>query len=290
MRASLFIGRGWGGVFAVLAFLLSSCTAARHVPVSPVSEGQAAAVWEAYDAYSAARAAENGPYRLSLSLRMGEKGGTQRATAVLWSNGEAMRAARSGQLGQLGQTAGFGPVRLDVMAGFGTVVARVREAPGEFVAYSPRDNKAMTYSGRGRVRLNMGLPAPFGLRDVAALARGRFHEVFGRAPGRAAGAENGNVAFAIAYDERAGVLELGPDGLPVRWREDGERGWIMEIDYAADDAGVLRPRTVRLVDGEGRSAVLLVKKREQPERRFTADQLALHLPAGVRLEPVRQGR
>lgn len=285
MRASLFISCR-GGLFALLcaAFLLASCTAARRAPLPPVSEREAAAVWKAYDVYAAARATEDGPYRIGVSLRMGEKGGTRRATAVIWSNGDASRALSPGQ------AAVFGPVRLDVMAGFGTVVARVREAPGEFLAYSPRDNKAVTYSGRGRVRLNMGLPAPFGLRDVTALLRGRFHEVFGRIPGRAASADDGNVAYAIAYGERAGMLELRPDGLPARWREDGERGWTMEIEYASDDAGVPRPRTVRLADGEGRSAVLLVKHREKPERLFTADQLSLNLPAGVRLEPVRQGR
>lgn len=279
MRVPLFISRGRGGLFVLLcaAFLLSSCTAARRAPApSPVSGSDAAAVWEAYDAYAAARAMEDGPYRIGASLRVGEKGGTRRATAVIWGNGD--------------EAAAPGPVRLDVMAGFGTVVARVREAPGEFVAYSPRDNKAMTYSGRGRVRLNMGLPAPFGLRDVTALLLGRFHEVFGRIPGRATDAGDGKVAYAIAYGERAGTLELRPDGLPVRWREEGAQGWSMEIDYAADDAGVPRPHTVRLVDGEGRSAVLLVKNRETPGQRFTADQLSLKLPAGVRLEPVRQGR
>lgn len=315
MRAPLFMfaRRGSVWLFILCCLALSACTAGRQGPSvvapGPVSDEQAASVWAAYNAYAAAREAEGGPYRIGVSMRIGQEGDTRRVTGVVWSNGEAPRALQapsasgtsgaSGTYGAAGaygaDTAFSGPVRLDVMAGFGTVVARLREAPGEFMAFSPRENKALTYTGRGRVRLNMGLPAPFGLRDLSALLRGRFHEVFGRAGnGRALGVREGNVAYALEGSERAGTLELRPDGLPVRWREHGEQGWSMELDYAEDSAGgegvAPLPRTLRLVDTQGRSAVVLVKNREKPAQRFTADQLALKLPAGVRIEPVREGR
>ena len=298
---SMFSRQGIVWLFMVCCLALSACTAGRQGPSvvapGPVSDEQAASVWAAYNAYAEAREAEEGPYRIGVSMRIGQEGDTRRVTGVVWSNGETPRASRaSGESGALGaDPAVFGPVRLDVMAGFGTVVARLRESPGEFMAFSPRENRAVTYTGRGRVRLNMGLPAPFGLRDLSALLRGRFHEVFGRAGnGWALGVHDGNVTYALEGNERAGTLELRPDGLPVRWREQGERGWSMELDYAGDSAGSETgdplPRTLRLVDAQGRSAVVLVKKREQPAQHFTADQLALKLPPRVRIEPVREGR
>lgn len=278
---------------AALFALLSACAPTRQPQGTLVPPADAVAAWNAYDVYASDREAENGPYRINASLRFGEKGDTRRVVVLMWSNGERPQAPRAGTGGPRGEDPSvYGPIRLDVTAGFSTLVARLREGEDGFVAFSPRENKAMVYKGGGRVRLNIGTPVPFGLRDFSGLLRGRFHEVFGPAQGTdPVFTAKGNLVYTLSGGDRPGTLELRPDGLPVRWEENGGTGWSMSIDYEAEDGEViLRPHKISLVHPEGRSAILLVKSREKPARGFTADQLALTLPPGVEVEAVRAGR
>jgi len=45
-----------------------------------------------------------------------------------------------------------------------------------------------------------------------------------------------------------------------------------------------------LTHPDGYTAILLVKDRQKPEGRFSDAQLSLDLPAGVDVEPIKQGR
>lgn len=270
--------------------LLSACGAVRQQQGTPVPPEQAVAAWNAYDIYATDRESENGPYRVNASVRFGEKGDTRRVVVLIWGNGDTPQKAKSGDTGTA--EALPGAIRMDVMAGLGPLVARLREAPGEFIAYTPRENSAMVYHGRGRVRVNIiGSPLPFGLRDFTALLRGRFHEVFGPAEGlHPVFTPKGNIVYTLEGGDRDGSLELRPDGLPARWQEKGSKGWSMSLDYEAEENGVLRPYKMVLEDPEGRNAIFLVKNRERPGKHFSAEQLALPLPPETKIEPVREGR
>lgn len=133
-----------------------------------------------------ARASDHDPYRLSGSLRYGSQGDTRRVETLLWSNG-------------------YLPIRLDVMAGIGALVARIQETQDSFTAYAPNENKAIVHKGPQRVQLNFGRPVPFSLRDFSSLMRGRFHEVFGAAEGLNPRAlPNGDIAFTLSGRHPAG--------------------------------------------------------------------------------------
>ena len=82
-----------------------------------------------------------------------------------------------------------------------------------------------------------------------------------------------------------GMLELRPDGLPVRWS--AEKGWVMDITY--DDGNPPLPYKFKLTHPDGYSAILLVKDRQKPNAAFRDDQLALELPAGTIIEPIKKG-
>lgn len=277
---------------ALALVFLAGCTARTQPKGVAVPVDQAVAAWNAYDLYASDREAENAPYRLNASVRFGKEGDTRRVVVLIWSNGEAVAAGVTGAAGREGLTPAVDPIRMDVMAGMGSVVARLREARGEFVAYTPGEASAMVYNGRGRVRVNIGTPLPFGLRDFTALLRGRFHEVFGPVEGTApVFSAKGNIIYTLVGGDRQGTLELRPDGLPVRWEENGKDGWIMDLDYEVWEGEFLqRPYKISLADADGRSAILLVKNREMPPRRFTTEQLALPLPPDTRIEQVREGR
>ena len=235
---------------ALLVLSLQACaTRGTEIGTSAPSDASNAA-WQAYQGYAYARASDHDPYRLSGSLRYGSQGDTRRVETLLWSNG-------------------YLPIRLDVMAGIGALVARIQETQDSFTAYAPNENKAIVHKGPQRVQLNFGRPVPFSLRDFSSLMRGRFHEVFGAAEG---------------LNPRA-LLELRPDGLPVRWS--AEKGWVMDITY--DDGNPPLPYKFKLTHPDGYSAILLVKDRQKPNAAFRDDQLALELPAGTIIEPIKKG-
>ena len=247
---------------ALLALTLQACATRGVEQGTPASD----ATWRAYQAYASARGSDHDPYRLGGSLRFGTPGDTRRVTLLLWSNG-------------------YLPIRLDVMAGVGAIAARIRETQDSFTAYSPNENKAIVHEGPQRIQLNFGKPVPFALRDFSALMRGRFHEVFGAAEGLNPQAlPNGDIAYTLSGGLLAGTLELRPDGLPVRWSE--ADGWTMDIGY--EDGNPPLPYKFKLVHPGGYTAILLVKDRQKPDARFADGQLALDIPAGTAIEPIKK--
>ena len=138
---------------ALFALSLQACaTRGPEIGASAPSDASSAA-WQAYQSYASARASDHGPYRLGGSLRYGSQGDTRRVETLLWSNG-------------------YLPIRLDVMAGIGALVARIQETQDSFTAYAPNENKAIVHKGPQRVQLNFGRPVPFSLRDFSSLMRG----------------------------------------------------------------------------------------------------------------------
>lgn len=154
------------------------------------------------------------------------------------------------------------------------------------MAYVPNENKAIVHKGPQRVQLNFDRPVPFSLRDLSSLMHGHFHEVFGAAEGLNPRAlPNGGIVSTLPGGILPGMLELRPDGLSARWSV--EKGRVMDITY--DDGNPLLPYKLKLTHPDGYSAILPVKSRQKPNAAFRDDQLALELPAGVIIEPVKKG-
>ena len=255
----------------LMTTMLQGC-APRVVPGVPAPADQADAAWHAYRSWAQGNDAEAGPFRLNASLRYktGEHDGN-RVVALLWSNGEV-------------------PLRLDIMAGIGATVARIREDDTTFLAYSPNENKAYYHNGDGRALLSFGVPVPFSVPDLAYLLNGRFGRVFDDARADARLVADGGIAYTLPRGRVRGMLELSPEGRPRHWTDTppGEKqaGWDMRIDY--DEAVPPLPRKITITHAKGYSAILLVKERERPQA-FTGEQLGLELPEGAEVLPLRQG-
>ena len=109
---------------ALLVLSLQACaTRGTEIGTSAPSDASNAA-WQAYQGYASARASDHDPYRLSGSLRYGSQGDTRRVETLLWSNG-------------------YLPIRLDVMAGIGALVADVR--PGNPARFGPQHPQAQIH-------------------------------------------------------------------------------------------------------------------------------------------------
>jgi len=259
----------------VAAALAQGC-APRVAPGVPAPQAEADAAWHAYRSWAQSNEADAGPFRINASLRYktGEHDGN-RVVALLWSNGDV-------------------PLRLDIMAGIGATVARIREDDTTFLAYAPNENRAYYHSGElnrgGRALLSFGVPVPFSVPDLANLLNGRFAKVFDDAYADPRLVADGGIAYTLPRGRVRGMLELSPEGLPRRWTDappgEPQAGWDMRIDY--DDAMPPLPRKITITHAKGYSAILLVKERERPQD-FTGEQLGLVLPEGTEVLPLREG-
>lgn len=255
--------------FALLCVALLLCACARQpsapgTPMGEAGEGPAR-LWQAY---ADAGAAPEAPYRLQLSLRFGEEGNTRRVTALLWGNGGR-------------------ELRLDVMAGVGTVVAKILEDGEHFLVYAPLENKAYFHQGATSPLLKIGVPVPFGLARLTALLTGHYAGAFGDAYAEASPLSDGMARYQLE-GKPGGRLTLDAAGLPVAWREARADGWRMEIVY--DEGSPPLPRRLSLSHAKGQRAILLVKERESPPSPFTEEQMRLTLPEGAPLLPLSQYR
>ncbi len=274
-----FPWRYWGAALCTVFCLLTACATVREPLRGRVPPTQAAGALDACKRYLTQRGEESGPRRLRASLRFSMEEGTRRVLVLLWGNGDDPQSDPHAS----------GAVRADVMAGPGLIIAQLREAPGDFIAYSRQENRAVRHTGSGRVLFAPGIPASFGLRDLAALLEGRFDQVFHLPPEgtEAVFTAEGNLLYSLGRE--SGSLELRPDGLPARW-EDGQ-GWSLAFEYRpGEDDAVLRPYKIRALHPEGHSAILIVQQRETPDASFTEEQLSLILPPGTVLEKMRMAK
>lgn len=256
----------------LFCFLLALNACARP-PRSGTPEAPAAAdeVWKRYEAYCTAQDPAR-PYRVQASLRYGKQGDTRRVIVLLWGNGDA-------------------PLRLDVTAGVGVTVARIFEDGDEFVVYAPNEHRAYFHQGRQKPLLQVGVPVPFGVADLADALNGRFGLLFGTVrQGDAVVRSNGNLAYVLSPGHTGGILELTPQGVPVYWTENSNtaEAWNIRISY--DDSVPPLPRKLEITHTGGQRAILLVKEREFPAAPFTASQLRLIVPEGTQMLPLRQYR
>ncbi len=229
----------------------------------PVPHDAALAVWNRFEQYSASQTSAKGPFRIQCGLRYSNQGEGNRATAVLWSNGDL-------------------PLRLDVLA-MGTLIARVRQDSGELLIHAPRDGKAWVHTGKEQAFLAFGMPLPLALSDIAYLLQGRYGEVFGPMNWDNPVKSGPNTQFTLTRGTLPGSVVLSPEGLLLSWQE-APGGWVLDIEYEGTPP---LPSRLDIKHPEGRHAVLTVVEREHPAM-FTAERLALALPEGTTMAGLRQ--
>lgn len=246
---------------------LTACARQPQFSASPSDPVAAAALWQGFGAASPAAAR---PFRVQMSLRYGPEGDSRRVVALLWGNDSRQ-------------------LRLDVMAGVGVTVAKIAEEGDHFLLYDPSQQKAYFHQGSQKPLLVMGVPVPLGIADLFALLQGQYTQVFGQSYSAAhpapSPAPDGSISYTLDHNRLHGQLELNPQGLPLVWRENGTRGWSMNIAYS-DDSPPL-PRRIAIDHPNGKKALILVKERNFPAQPFTTENLKLILPEDTQLQPLK---
>lgn len=189
------------------------------------------------------------------------------------------------------------PLRLDVRAGLGTMLALMREDSGGLLAFYPDRAKAYAHSDPVIGAQLLGLPFPFALKDLALVLSGHFASLVPAEP--ASLQERPGGGFILRYDSGpVRLLALDPHGRPERMegqlsqhfrtqaeREgapvSGPRVWALAFSgYPEDEGDPEGPATVlTLTLPKGDSAVLRVRALTPHPEPWGARSLTLTLPA-----------
>lgn len=249
----------------ILLFLLLPVAACvpRQGPDTSGMPADAASAWSAYAARVQVEENAARPFRLSATLRYTDaKGESTRVSSLLWGNGRTPY-----------------PLRLDLTAGVGSVVAKIRESKEQFTAYNPDEKTAYSHTRENRALSAFGVPIPLTLHDLSLILTGRGGALFlppvGEAP--AATASAGGYVYVVRNAPLSGLLELSKEGYPLSWKQEG--GWSLTFTPESDNP--MQPHELRISHPQGAQAVITVRDLSFPLMPFDAARLDLALPPGT---------
>jgi outer membrane biogenesis lipoprotein LolB len=203
-----------------------------------------------------------------------------------------------------------GPMRLDVSAGIGKLLAHIREDRAGLLVYYPEQKTAYAHTDPVLGATRLGMPFPFSLNQLARVTVGDFAEL---APPRfdEGARENGGFAFAVNHRLAAHngnghgttvvtSISLDKAGRPVLMRgtvaqSPAQRGtgdgtkaalrtWRLEINtYEEDGAQPPMPGRLTLSMDDGEKGVLRITAREFKVASWPARATGLELPDDTRL-------
>lgn len=198
------------------------------------------------------------------------------------------------------------PLRLDVRAGIGTMLALLREDQAGLLAFYPGQKRAYAHSDPVVGAQLLGLPFPFSLRDLALVIAGRFGTLVPDTPARVRAIPGGG--FVYSYDQGpVRLLALDRYGRPERMegvlsehfkaqaerdgqKVSGPRVWGLAFSgYPEDEGDPVGPaRTLTLTLPKGDGAVLRVKSVTPRQEPWPDKALGLALPSGIEFIPLER--
>jgi hypothetical protein len=179
-----------------------------------------------------------------------------------------------------------GPMRLDVSASIGTLLAHIREDKSGLLVFYPEDRKAYAHKNSVLGATRLGMPFPFSLSELGHALSGDFSKLAPRRYAKA-GIEGDNYAYTfsggltrrIVLDHWGRPVRL--EGLTSRSRE--ARQWVFTVDRYEDapEGQAPLPDKLTLSLDNGERGVLHIKSRELMLAAWPAKSLALELPEDI---------
>lgn len=181
-----------------------------------------------------------------------------------------------------------GPMRLDLKAGMGKLLAHIREDERELLVFYPMDKRAYAHMDPVLGSTRLGMPFPFSLSELARVTVGDFS---GLVPETFSAAERTNKGFAfVLRGAVASTLLLDVTGRPLflggnttsRAGETGE--WGLEVNAYEENDPVEAfplPGRVTLTTDRGEKGVLRIKARELRIRAWSEKSTGLELPDDI---------
>lgn len=172
------------------------------------------------------------------------------------------------------------PIRLDIQAGVGAMLAHWREDESGWIGYAPSAREAYLADSVREGAQVAGLFMPLRLDSLAQILLGCWESISGPEYDRVELLGN-NFAFETTRDSVPLTLVLAPDGRPVSASRGNGDLWTVGIDQW-DNAAVPTPRRISLTQGE-QSAVIRIQRLDTDIAPWKAEELRLDLPPGTTL-------
>jgi len=230
-------------------------------------DDNAAQIWQRFTARANSAEGMTGPFRISANLRYTDSAGKNtRVSSLLWGNNQADSPW---------------PLRLDLLAGVGMVVAKVHEDATSFTAFSPDENTAWVHEGGAQTLASFGVPVPLSLSDLTLLLTGRSGLLFipTAMPSEHTLTANG-ARYTVPDARLPGVIELSESGAPIAWTELKPGGW--SIEFEPDEVNPLLPTRLRISHPQGHSALIVVREIARVSPPYSTAQMELVLPPKTR--------
>ncbi|MEL7638806.1 MAG: hypothetical protein AAGU21_04095 [Solidesulfovibrio sp.] len=189
------------------------------------------------------------------------------------------RGNRSGRLnyrlfGDYGRT-----VRLDLTTPVGGAYAALFENSQEFIAYVPSRNAVYRHADTRQGAARLGMPLPFSLRELAALASGRLGALV---PDRYAAAKKTADGYQYAFSGNARFTSLTLDfaGNPRHLVGVGVEPWRIDLEDDEAVPGMAAPvaRKLTLTTPGGATLTVRVKTLQARPSPYPAADLELPVP------------
>jgi len=258
-------------LFSLMLLLLSGCSI-KNAPL--VVQDDAMSRWTTF-----LQRSESVSYDLlSCSLRFGPVNNTNRVTCLMWSGLPGGASSPAGM-----QNLEDRLIRIDLSAGFGTMVGQVLFFGDEMLLVLPRE-KAAYFGVASRESLHriLGISLPWSIQQLNHfLAGGLAGALDVLKPERYEKRDDGRVIYTCRLSDSAYCdVELDHNALPVRLSVPGE--WTMDITY--DDQGRPLKLSGRMHSVEGEQRLVLQVKERHPGT--SAPGLELKIPAGFTVTPL----
>lgn len=241
-----------------LCIQLNACVT-KSVTLPTLEEQEAR--WEKFISHTI----DESPYTLQGSFRFGDKDNTNRVNYIFWSNGSL-------------------PLRVDVMAGVGASIAKVRENTDEVLMYLVQDKKAMLMENYHEMNplVSLGMPVPISFYEMSLLLRGGFNQVLQNIhldtvkTSKNAKRDYEKYSYYFSSINMDGLVQLNDNGLPMHCEIDNT--WAFDLVY--EEKSMLPHRVVISSLLDDYKAILLVKERSTPPQ-YKDEDFVFELPKGT---------
>jgi hypothetical protein len=171
------------------------------------------------------------------------------------------------------------PLRLDLSTGMGQTFSLWREDSLGWIAVYPLSNQAFTHSDTKAALAKLGMPFPFGLKDLAALAAGRYGLLFPQSYKSVKKSAKG-FEYTLPASSPIASVTLDFEGKPIHLTGRGIEPWTVAMgDFTPAEHGrKALAQKIQLTTSGGLQAVFRVKKLELSPSPMEADLLDLPLP------------
>lgn len=227
--------------------------------------GQAQAYWAAFATDSGDPAKS---FSLSASLNVQSPQKSARLLLKFWGNLDR-------------------PLRLDLSSGMGQTYSMWREDSLGWLAVYPLSNQVFTHSDTRAALSKLGMPFPFGLKDLAAITAGRYSLILPSTYKSVKMTAKG-YQYALPASSPVAFVTLDFEGKPIHLTGRGIEPWTVELgDYPALEPGrKLLAKKIQLTTPGGLQAILRIKTLELSSAPMDAQSLELPMPPTARHIPL----